>query len=612
MPERISSKRIMSKTIMSKTIMPRRIQCYSFALILAAVGAQAQSEKAAVGARSASLRFEVSFPKEISSTPLDGHVLLLLSNNDEKEPRFQIGFDTTKSQQVFGVDVDGLAPGVAAVVDASTLGYPAESLNEVRAGDYWVQGLLNIYETFHLGNGHIVKLAPDNGEGQHWQVKPGNLYSKPMKVHLDPKSGQTVHIVLAEKIPPVEDDPKIVDSVLGWSAANDEHVIADNKWVKHIHVQSDLLTRFWGRPTYLGAVVLLPDGWDDHPEAHYPLIVEQDHFHRDLPRIVAFRTQPPDSSLKSGDLRAAQSGYKLYQDWIAGRLPRVIVLSIQHATPYFDDSYAVNSVNVGPYGDAITQELIPYVEQKFRAIGQGWARAVYGGSTGGWEALASQVFYPDFYNGAWVFCPDVVDFRAYVTTNVYEDKNAYWIEAPYARVPRPSMRQADGLALSTMEQMNRYELVQGTHSRSGEQFDIWEAVFSPVGDDGYPKRIFDKRTGEIDHETAKYWKQHYDLSAIMQRDWKTLGPKLAGKLHFYVGEADTFYLDRAVHLVKEFLESTTDPYYHGSFEFGMRKPHCYAGEYDLAVGLNQHYWPEMVKHMEETAPAGADLKSWKY
>jgi len=560
----------------------------------------------------ASQRFEVSFPKEVSATPLDGHVLLLISNNNEKEPRFQISYETPDSQQVVGVDVDGLAPGVAAVIDATTLGYPAESLNDLPAGDYWVQGVLNIYETFRLGNGHTLKLPPDKGEGQHWQVKPGNLYGKPQKIHLDPKSGMTVRISLTEKIPPVEDEPKVVDSIVGWDAANDEHAIVDNKWVKHIRIQSDLLTKFWGRPTYLGAVVLLPDGWEDHPDAHYPLIVEQDHFHRDLPGVISFRVQPPGDNLKDSELRAAKNGYKLYQDWTAGRLPRVIVLTIQHPTPFFDDSYAVNSENVGPYGDAITQELIPYVEKQFRGIGQGWARAVYGGSTGGWETLASQVFYPDFYNGAWVFCPDVVDFRAYATTNLYEDKNAYWIETPYTRVPRPSMRQADGLVLSTMEQMNRYELVQGTHGRSGEQFDIWEAVFSPVGEDGYPKRIFDKRTGEIDHETAKYWKEHYDLSAIMQRDWKTLGPKLAGKLHLYVGESDTFYLDRGVHLLKDFLESTTDPYYHGTFDFGMRKPHCYTGDFDPGVGLNQHYWPEMVKHMEQTAPPGADLKSWKY
>jgi hypothetical protein len=519
---------------------------------------------------------------------------------------------TAESQPAFGVDVDALAPGAPAVIDTTTLGYPAESLNDIPAGDYWVQAVLNIYDTFHLGNGRTLKLPPDKGEGQHWQIKPGNLYSKPVKIHLDPKAGMTTRISLTEKIPSVEDDPKVVDSVVGWDSSNDEHTIADNKWVKHVRIQSELLTKFWGRPTYLGAALLLPDGWEEHPNARYPLIVEQDHFHRGLPGIMAFRTQPPSDTLKGGELRAAKNGYKLYQDWTAGRLPRVIVLSIQHATPYFDDSYAVNSENVGPYGDAITQELIPYVEKQFRGIGQGWARAVYGGSTGGWESLASQVFYPDFYNGAWVFCPDVVDFRAYMTMNLYDDKNAFWIESPYARVPRPSVRASDGLVLSTMEQMNRYELVQGTHSRSGEQLDTWQAVFSTVGDDGYPKPIFNKRTGEIDHEVAKYWKEHYDLSAIMQRDWKTLGPKLAGKLHLYVGEADTFYLDRAVHLLKDFLETTTDPYYHGTFEFGVRKPHCYAGEFDSSVGLNQHYWPEMVKHMEQTAPSDADLKSWKY
>lgn len=580
--------------------------CLALLLSLSCVAGQVATRKTA--AKPASPRFEISFPKEASASALDGHVLLLISNNKEKEPRFQLSYNTTESQQVFGVDVDGLAPGVPAVMDASTLGFPAESLNDIPAGDYWVQAAMNIYETFHLANGHTVKLAPDKGEGQHWQEKPGNLYSKAEKIHLDPKSPGVFRLTLSEKIPPLDEEPKAADS----ASANGDHAMADNKWVKHVRIQSELLTKFWGRPTYLGAVVLLPDGWEEHPEAHYPLIVEQDHFARNLPGVIGFRTEPPDAKLKDRELRAAKNGYKLFQDWTGGRLPRVIVLTIQHANPYFDDSYAVNSENVGPYGDAITQELIPHIEKQFRAIGQGWARAVYGGSTGGWESLASQVFYPDFYNGAWVFCPDVIDFHAYVTANLYEDKNAYFIETPYTRVPRPSMRKPDGLVLSTMEQMNRFELVQGTHDRSGEQFDIWEAVFSPVGEDGYPKRVFDKRSGEIDHDVAKYWKEHYDLSAIMQRDWKTLGPKLAGKLHLYVGESDTFYLDRAVHLLKDFLETTTDPYYHGSFEFGMRKPHCYPGEFDPAVGLNQHYWPEMVKHMEETAPAGADLKSWKY
>ncbi|HTT65277.1 MAG TPA: alpha/beta hydrolase-fold protein [Bryobacteraceae bacterium] len=525
-------------------------------------------------------RFEISFSKEVSAAPLDGHVMLLISTAAPPEPRFRLSF-TVKTAQAFGVDVDALAPGAPAVVDETTLGYPLDSLKDIPAGDYYVQGVFNIYETFHLANGHTVKLPPDKGEGQHWQSKPGNLYTKTEKVHLDPASDQVIRLPLTEKVPDVP------------AAA------PDTKWVKHVKIQSELLSRFWGQPVELGAVLLLPDGWEEHPKAHYPLIVYQSHFNRGLG--IGFSTVPGPGA-----------GYKFYQDWTAGRMPRVILMTIQHPTPYFDDSYAVNSANAGPYGDAITQELIPYVERTFRGIGQGWARAVYGGSTGGWEALASQVFYPDFYNGAWVFCPDVVDFRAYMSMNLYDDTNAFWVEGPFAKVPRPAMRQPDGLVLSTMAQMNRFELVQGTRGRSGEQLDAWQAYFSSVGEDGYPQPIFNKRTGVIDHKVAEYWKEHYDLTHIIERDWKTLGPKLAGKLHVCVGDADSFYLDHAVHLLHDFMETTTDPYYRGTFEFGQRKPHCYAGNFDPQVGLNQHYLPEMARHMEDTAPKGADLSSWKY
>jgi len=566
-------------------------------------------------AQASGLRFEVSFPKEANASPLDGHVLLLISTNDKDEPRFQIAEEFAQSQQAFGLDVDGLAPGAAAVVDSSTFGYPTRSLANIPAGDYYVQGLINIYETFHLATGQTVKLPPDKGEGQHWQTKPGNLYSRPVKMHIDPKSNQAVRISLTQKIPPIEQELAEVDSMLDWGRGLGQPV-SENKWVKRVRIQSDLLTKFWGRPTYLGAILLLPDGFDEHPDAHFPLIVEQDHFHRDLFLPNSFRTEPPPAGLKGNRLQTARYGYKFYQDWTSGRMPRVIVMTIQHPTPYFDDSYAANSESQGPYGDAINKELIPYVEKKFRAIGEGWARTVYGGSTGGWEALASQVFYPDLYNGAWVSCPDVVDFRAYVTTNLYEDKNAYFIEGNFGRVPRPEKREADGLVLATMEQANHYELVMGTHGRSGEQFDIWQATFSPMGADGYPKPIFNKLTGEIDHDVAKYWKEHYDLSAIMQRDWKTLGPKLAGKLHFFVGESDTWYLDRAVHLLHEYLETTTDPYYHGSFDFGVRQPHCYSGAADSSGPAGstelQRFLPAMVEHMEKTAPKGADVSSWKY
>src|SRR5580693_10759725 len=149
-------------------MMKVRLHCLVAVTLFFSIAVSHAADKKS-SAKPASARFEISFPKEMSATPLDGHVLLVISNNDDKEPRFQISFMTPDSQQVFGVDVDGLAPGTAAVIDAATLGYPAESLNDIPAGDYWVQGVLNIYETFHLRDGRVLKLPPDKGEGQHWQ-----------------------------------------------------------------------------------------------------------------------------------------------------------------------------------------------------------------------------------------------------------------------------------------------------------------------------------------------------------------------------------------------------------------------------------------------------------
>ena len=199
-------------------MMKARLHCLVAVTLLFSTAVSHAADKKS-SAKPASARFEISFSKEMSATPLDGHVLLVISNNTDDEPRFQVSFMTARSQQIFGADVDALAPGTPAVIDPSTLGYPAESLNDIPAGDYWAQAVLNIYETFHLGNGRTLKLPPDKGEGQHWQTKPGNLYSKPQKIHFDPKAPQTVTIALTEKNPTVEQDPKLADKLAGWSGA---------------------------------------------------------------------------------------------------------------------------------------------------------------------------------------------------------------------------------------------------------------------------------------------------------------------------------------------------------------------------------------------------------
>jgi hypothetical protein len=545
----------------------------------------------------------VSFPKERSARPLDGRLLLLLSTDPSQEPRMQID-DTPRTQMIFGVNVDGLVPGAAATVDATATGYPIRSLRDVPPGEYTVQAVLNLYETFHRSDGSTVKLHMDQGEGQHWNITPGNLYSKPQKIAIT-TGGAPIALSLTEEIPPIP-------------------APQDTKYVRHIRMQSELLTKFWGRPMFLSAVVLVPEGFDEHPDAHYPEMVFEDHF---VDGMDDFRTTPPDPNLKpdyserfhlAGYNRIQQEeAYKTYLQWISPKFPRYLVIKIQHANPYYDDSYAVNSANLGPYGDAIETELMPAIEKQFRGIGQGWARFLYGGSTGGWESLAVQIFYPTHYNGAFVACPDPVDFHAFTNIDLYEDKNAFYLYGAHKQVEQPAMRDYLGHTLITTKEINSYELALGDHGRSGEQFDIWQAVYSPEGPDGYPKQIFDKTTGEIDHKVAAYWHDHYDLDAILARDWASLGPELQGKLHIYVGSDDTYFLNDAVYRLEDFLKSTSNPPYGGEVAYGPRAEHCWNGDPKLPNALsrlhyNTMYLPMILDRIQKTAPPGADLTSWRY
>ena len=576
-----------------------RIVALLAALPAAAVGAQAPT------APTAPLRFAVSFPRARSAAPIDGRLLLLVSADTSAEPRFQIS-DGPNTQLVFGVDVDGWRPGEERVVDARADGYPLRSLSALPPGRYRVQALVNRYETFRRSDGHTVKLPPDRGEGQQWSRKPGNLYSRPQAMTLDVARGGVVRLTMDQEVPPVAPFAR-----------------QETEYVKHVTVRSARLSKFWGRDVTLGAWVLLPWGFAAHPGARYPVVINHGHFPAG---VDGWRETPPDSALKpdssarfglAGYNRIQQQlAYQLYRDWTGPGFPRALLVEIQHPTPYYDDSYAVNSANNGPYGDAIQYELLPEIERRFRGIGQGWARFAFGGSTGGWEAMAVQLFYPDEYNGAWVACPDPIDFRAYTVVNIYEDSNAYYSGGRWKRVPRPAHRDSLGRVSATLEQANQRELALGSRGRSGDQWDVWQSVFSPVGADGYPKPIWDKRTGAIDRAVAAHWRERYDLTHIMRRDWATLGPKLRGKLRIYVGDMDNYYLNNAVYLTEQFLRSAR-PAADAVVDYGDRAEHCWNGDHTRPNAYSRLRYPQMVlpwavERMLLTAPAGADLRSWRY
>jgi hypothetical protein len=546
----------------------KRIAAVILTTLAAAVlvaAALAPVDRPAAGDRPAatasSIRFEISIPASARREPTTGRVYVAIARTADRSPIEQAG---PTGAPLFSRGVDALQPGVSATIDASDFGHPVQSLADLPAGEYWVQAFVNVYTRFARADGHTVWLHMDQWEGQDWKRSPGNLFSDPVKMTIDPAKGGVVKLVCDKVIPPITPP-------------------ADAEHVKRFRVRSDILSKWWGHPIYLGAAVLLPKDYDARPDVRYPVNYIQGHFSTASP---------------AGFDRDAQ--FRAY--WLSDAAPRMIFVTLQHPSPYYDDSYGVNSENNGPYGDAFMQELIPEVEKRFRAVREPWARILSGGSTGGWIALAHQIFYPDFYGGVFASCPDGVDFRGYQIVNVYEDANAYFIDKGWTRIERPNERRPDGSIVSMMKDENWYELVVGDKSRSGGQWDIWEATYSPVGPDGYPLRIWDKRTGAIDRKVAETWRK-YDLRHVLETNWRTLGPKVARKINAYMGDMDSFYLNNALRMMDGFLKKTVDPRFEGEIVFQPLAPHCWGPR-------NAELLDKIAGYLDRTAPQAA-ARSWR-
>jgi enterochelin esterase-like enzyme len=531
----------------------QKIVGFFFVLVLTAAAATALPSL--ISRPDAAVRLAVSIDPAVEAEPVSGRILLLLSRSE----RFAPGINGTP---IFGMNVDDLRPGTAVILDDRAFGYPVRRLSDIPGGSYFVQAWLNRYTTFKRSDGKIVKLHMDQGEGQNWRRSPGNLFSDPVKIQIGGPASVPPTLVLKNVVPSI---PPYQESA----------------HLKHLKIQSKLLSEFWGRPMSIGANILLPKGYDEHPEVRYPVHYIQGHFPRG--GVARFSEDP------------ASAGFRA---WNADNLPRFIQVTFEHACVYYDDSYGVNSDNVGPYGDAIVTELIPRIERDFRAVGEPWARVLSGGSTGGWISLALQVFYPEVFNGTWSFYPDPVDFHKYQIVDLYEDQNAYYIEHEWTRVPRGAERDTSGNLIFTQEQENLYEEAVGDRFRSGGQWAIWNAVFAPVGGDGYPVPLWDPVTGKIDRAAVQWAGERYDLRRYLERKWPSIGPKLAGKIHVYCGRMDNYYLNEACYLLQETLEKMADPPYGGEFGYGDR------GGHGWSPFRGDELLRAMAAHMTRTAPAG--------
>jgi len=527
-------------------------------------------------------RFTVSFKSAAHAGPITGRLVVFLAKTNKPEPRLAL---QPRGPAIFAIDINQLQPGQSVTVDNSAIGFPGP-LNDLPAGDYYVQAVINVYEQVHRSDGKTIWVHLNDGRVEFFNTAAGNVYSDPQPVHIGGTADAAVPISIT-RVMPAQPKPQ------------------DSEWVKHVTIQSQLLTKFWGRPIYVQAHVLLPKGYTEHPTTYYPSVYTLGHGQTPL----SFSTTPPRAPNAVSPVTGLESGYATYQKWISDNYPRLIAITLEQQTPYFPDSYSVNSVNNGPYGDAITQEIIPELEKQFRIIPKPYARQLEGASTSGWQSLALQLQHPDFFGGAWIFQPDPIDFTRYGEVNIYSDTNAFSMPTgPFTKLERPFQRTTDGQPVITMRELSRFEAVLGSRGRSSYQLEAWEAIYGPIDADGYPVPLWDKLTGTIDPKVATYMRDHgYDLRAYAEKEWPTIGSKLVGKLHFSAGDMDDYWLNLAVYKFEDFLKSTQNPHYEGDFVYGRPMK-----------GHSWHYatWAEFMRKVGATiksqAPAGENTAAWNY
>ncbi len=477
--------------------------------------------------------FEVSASDAVrESFSTSGRLFVFVSSQEGVEPRLGTHWVEQKSEPFFAVDVTNWDGRRAALVDDRVLGFPLAHPSDLPPGTYWAQALYRVNTLSSELNA------------------PGNMYGPTVRFEVKEYRNNRVRLELDSVIPP-------------------ETLPPDTDLVKLVKIPSALLSEFWGAPMFLRAAVILPRGYAGAPDRRYPVRYHIGGFHARYTHAL--------------EMMAAGAAFRT--QWLADDTPRMILVHLDGEAP-FGDPYQVDSANNGPYGQALTDELIPYIDEHFRTIAEPRARFVDGGSTGGWVSLALQILHPDLFNGAWSFCPDSVDFRYLQLINLYDDDNAFYNRYGYER---PSMRDPDGEPRFSIRAEVWMEQVLGrgdTFTTSGGQWGSWAAVYGPRGDDGLPAAPWDSATGEIDHEVGGQWLK-YDLRHQLQQHWSELGPELAGKLHIWVGDMDSFYLNDAVGLLAQFLAGTEDPASDAQITFGPGQPHCWEplSEPDIMRGM---------------------------
>ena len=421
--------------------------------------------------------------------PVSGRLLIFIAQGSGAQ---QVSIDEfhPDSTWVAAREIHDLAPGGAVDIDTDGIAYP-KPFSDLAPGDYQVQAVLDVDHTYNYGG-----LAPGDPMSQVLTLKGWT-----------PGQGTEPQVTLSATAPPSE---RFTLTPEDLQAAT--HLRLAEK-------QSAALTRFWGRPMFIRAWVVLPPGYDEHASRRYPTVYWTHGFGGTLPGCRFM-------------------GIHMYERMAAGKMPPMIWVMLDEHLPTGTHEFA-DSVNDGPWGTALTQEYIPWLESSYPMLAHAGDRFLQGHSSGGWATLQLQVNYPRVFGGTWSTSPDPSDFHDFTGIDLY---------APHANVyhrsdgtPYPLVRM-QGKVVASFEQFARLEEVLGPYGGQMASFD-W--VFSPRSSAGTPEPMFDRSTGEVDPRVVAYWRAHYDLAQIVKSTWPRQGPYLEGKIHVYVGTADTFYLDGA-------------------------------------------------------------------
>ena len=435
--------------------------------------------------------FRITLSKDIASKTVSGRVIVLMTNSTQARDPLTVGF-VPGSTWVAAKEVAAFLPGQTIELDPDIVAYPRR-FSDAKPGTYQVMALLD----------------PNHTYAYHGQDE-GDLTSSVVKLeNLNPADAKPVELTLT-RVTAGRFQPENTDTV------------------KLAELQSKLLSRFWGREIKVRAGIVLPPDYDKEKNKRYPAVY---HIH-------GF----------GGDHTGAwRSGNQSLKDAFSGKYAEMIHVYLDGSFPTGHHEFA-DSVNNGPWGRALTEEFIPYLEKNFRLVARPYARFLTGHSSGGWSSLWLQVTYPDFFGGTWSTAPDPVDLRSFtgIDASVGSKDNAFREADGKAKI----LVRMNGKDFVSFEDFLHQEEVLGEY---GGQLASFEWVWSPRGQDGRPVKMFNRETGELNQDVLKYW-QNYDIRLILENNWQKLGPKLKGKINVFCGDADTFRLNEAVVMLCDMLK----------------------------------------------------------